>query len=126
MVLFRLEMYGLAEQKIKGDGNCQVLVLLPFKAPLWGFVSINWTEIWHLFFKRFFLLEGVTWGEGIYVVKKSLSAVIHMLKADSESLIKVDMSYSNIYFWVQNGSIFSPTNTPSIILKIDRTINFLG
>ena len=41
------------------------------------------------------------------MVKKSLSAVIHMLKADSESLINVDMSYSNIYFWVQYGSIFS-------------------
>ena len=92
MVLFRLEMYGLAEQKIKGDGNCQVFFLLLFKAPLWGFVSIHWTEIWHLFLKRIFLSEEVTWGEDINVVKKSLSAVIHMLKADCESLIKVDMS----------------------------------
>lgn len=30
--VYRLVLYGLAEQKIKGDGNCQVLILYSLRA----------------------------------------------------------------------------------------------
>lgn len=60
------------------------------------------------------------------MVRKSLSPVLHMFKADSESLIKVDMSYSDISFGCKMVQYSPKRNTSSIILRIDTTINLLG